>query len=228
MKTLRMTRLLPALALVGSAGLVGCDDAQTVGASIGELSFSTTNVDFGEVQIGTSSGERTVLVRNVGTAPITIEGVVPGNPFDTNAFAFDFGDLQLPPNDSTLITVLFTPSDLGRQESVIIVRTTILGEPQETAISLTGEGVTSQLVDEPSRIQFGNVLVDTTKTIPVELTNNPQSRADIQFLPTSNMTICGNNDPAVFCVQPVDRNFREDEAFTLGSGESIELEIVFG
>jgi len=222
-----MTGIAPALALVGSVGLSACDD-ETGGIGVRpELTFSTTEVDFGEVQITTASDPKTVLVRNTGDVAINLEGIVPGNPFDADAFSFDFTTTNLPPNGTTTVQATFSPGDLGQQESVIVVRYRLAGEPTETTITLRGEGVTSQLEATPERLRFGNVLVGTTKTLPLEIANNSQFRAEIDFLARTNMAVCGSGDPAVFCIQPVDRNFREDEAFVLGSGESVSLQIEF-
>ncbi len=225
--TQALTGAVPVLAMVGSVGLVGCDEEFSGGVTVAELELSTNSVDFGDVQIGTSSGQRTVLVTNTGLAPVTLDGVVPGQPFDSNSFSFDFDTVDLPPNGSMQITAIFSPKVLGPKESVIVVRATIGGEQVERTITMRGDGVTSQLVADPERLSFRNVLVNSTKILTVELTNNSDFRADIQFLPRNNIAICGTNDPAAFCIQPVDNNFRDDEAFQLGSKESINLQVQF-
>ncbi len=221
------TGFAPVLAMASSLALLACDESAGTVVSLPELELSSSSIDFGEVQVGTSSGQRTILVTNVGTAPIQLDGIVPGQPFDSSAFGYDFDRLDLSPNSSAQITALFNPVDLGPRESVVVVRATIGGTPREFPITMRGEGVTSQLVAEPRRLSFRNVLVGSTKNLTIELTNNSNFRADIRYLPRNNIAICGTNDPSAFCIQPVDNNFRDDEAFQLGSKESVTLQVQF-
>jgi hypothetical protein len=219
--------MLPAAVLAG-AGLAGCDEEGGSVVSLPNIELSSDVIDFGEVQIGTDSRERTVLVQNTGNAVLRLDGIVPGNPFNAQVFRFDFDKTVIQPNDAAIVTAVFSPNEEQRFDSVILIEATIGGDEVQEDIQLSGTGVTSQLSATPTRLNFGNVLAGTQKTLEVTVTNNSQFTADIDYLPRSiNMAVCETAEPGSFCIRPADSNFTEDNAFSLGAGESKVLEVVF-
>ncbi len=128
-----------------------------------------TSLDFGNVQVGTSS-TLSVTLTNKGSStsdPITVSPVT-----GTQAAAFGWTGTPtaLAPNQSFTLQVTFTPTQQGQASALIPYQDCT--SCQASTILLTGEGVDCQLVFDPNPISFSNVPVGSTVTSPtVTLTN---------------------------------------------------------
>jgi len=206
-----------ALALTSTA----CEEGIIVEPGFSELSVSTLLVDFGEIQVGTASSQRQVILENVGGAALELDGVVPGQPFLPEVFSFDPGLDVIQPGSATTITVNFTPRELGAVNSILVVRAReSRGEIREVAIELRGTGVTSQVTATPQRLDFGNVLVNTAATRTIEVANTSQFSAPVEFLPQSNIEVCGNANISAFCIEEPTSDFPETETFNPATGSA--------
>ncbi|MEM6861289.1 MAG: choice-of-anchor D domain-containing protein, partial [Myxococcota bacterium] len=212
-----------------SGALTGCDDDGGTVAAFPELNVSTVLVDFGEIQVGTASAQRQIILENIGTATLELDGVVPGQPFLPDVFSYDPGLDSIQPGAATTVSVSFTPTELGAVNSVLIVRAReAQGNINEVAIELRGTGVTSQVTATPERLDFGNVVVNTEATRIIEVSNTSQFNAPVEFLPNANIEICGQANISAFClVEPTSDFENNNETFPLGSGETRRLEIRF-
>ena len=230
LKTMRrFAAFVPVAALAAAGALTGCDDeAGGTGRTEGELSVSTLLVDFGEIQVGTASAQRQIILENIGGAALELDGVVPGQPFLPDVFSFDPGLDVVQPGSATTVSVGFTPTELGAVNSILVVRAREgRGEIREVAIELRGTGVTSQVTATPERLDFGNVVVNTAATRTIEVSNTSQFNAPVEFLPNSNIEICGAANISAFCIVEPTSDFPQTETFALGAGETRQLDIRF-
>ncbi|MEM9116234.1 MAG: choice-of-anchor D domain-containing protein [Myxococcota bacterium] len=218
------------LVLLAAGLATGCDDDASTDTIVQpELRVSTLLVDFGEIQVGTSSARRQIILENVGGAALELDGVVPGQPFLPNVFSYDPGLDVIQPGAATTISANFSPTELGAVNSVLIVRAREApGRIREVAVELRGTGVTSQVTAHPERLDFGNVVVNTAATRIIKVQNTSNFSAPIEFLPNANIEVCGTANISAFCLREPSSDFViRDETFDLGPGDSRELEIRF-
>lgn len=213
------------LAAATSALAVGCEDETVLGDVQPGLSVEPTAIDFGAVQLGTTAS-REVFVRNTGTGTLEVS-VAAGNPFP-GAYRFDIDRDTVPPSGVAALTVRFTPEQLGDFPAELLL-TTNANEGETISVGIKGAGVSSTLSVMPQQLDFRNVVVGTTKTLPVVVTNNGDSEAEIEYLPGLNIRPCSSSaaDPAQFCVRFQGRGLDENNRFRLASGETADLEVQF-
>jgi YVTN family beta-propeller protein len=106
-------------------------------------SLSVTSIDFGGQSMGTTSGERAIVVTNSGSSPLTIRGVRLSDP---RQFAQASDCASLAPGAACTIRVTFTPAvaagDLGSTASVaatLAVDSDGEGSPNTVALAGTAE-----------------------------------------------------------------------------------------
>lgn len=205
---------------------VGCDDTVDVQALQAKLEIDPPTVSFGNVQVGTEASQ-VVLLRNTGDALLVLEGASRGDVFD-DAFTYDLNRTSIPPNGVAQLTVNFAPEELGEKTADLLVRSMDTNVP-DAMISISGTGVTTTLIVDPETLSFGNVVINTTKNLPITLSNNSDVDANIELLEGQNVRRCtsGGNDPSTFCILLRDRNIGPDGRFSLRAGESTTLEVQF-
>ncbi|CAN0566736.1 unnamed protein product, partial [Laminaria digitata] len=143
-------------------------------------------------------------------------------------FTYDLNRTSIPPNGVAQLMVNFAPEELGEKTADLIVRSTDTNVPDAT-ITISGTGVTTTLIVDPETLSFGNVVINTTKNLPITLSNNSDVDANIELLEGQNVRRCtsGGNDPSTFCILLRDRNIGPDGRFSLRAGESTTLEVQF-
>src|SRR4051812_36269707 len=130
----------PAPASHGGGG--GGGTTTPAGAPI--ATFSATNLDFGSLQLGTTSATQTVTITNTGTASLFINGVgIPqgSGDFDEAASPADCTAATIPVGRSCSIVVDFAPKVTGTRTGTISLLTT--GSTGATVLNLTGVGVSA-------------------------------------------------------------------------------------
>ncbi|MEO1228377.1 MAG: choice-of-anchor D domain-containing protein [Myxococcota bacterium] len=230
-----LLRAAPALALGALVGLAGCEDDVGIQISPPAIQIDPPSVDFGNVQVGTT-GTETLFIRNTGGSVLTFD-LNKGNPFvEVYEFTVDGQSnpqsISVQPDGVAAVNVTFTPDDLGRIPSVIRVATNVRdGEGNEInpEIQITGNGVTTTLEVSPDRVDFRNVVVGTTKTLPIQLTNNSEVDAEITYSNGTNIRRCdqNQNDPSTFCVRSRDFVLDDQGRFQLGANKTASLEVQF-
>ncbi|MCA9554139.1 MAG: choice-of-anchor D domain-containing protein [Myxococcales bacterium] len=228
MKTNRtlLPGLTPALAVALGLGAAACGDGLDVVQLQAKMELDPATVTFGNVQVGTEA-TIVVLVRNTGNATLVVDGVSRGEPFD-EAFDFDIDRTSIPPSGVAQLSVSFAPEQLGMHNAQLVVRSGDAKVADQT-IDITGTGVTTTLVVDPESLSFGNVVINTTKTLPISLSNNSDVDANIELVEGNNLTKCGaaGSDDSAFCVLLRDRNIGPDGRFSLRAGESTTMEVQF-
>ncbi len=214
------------LALGLLAAVTGCEDDGAIAVLEARIEVDPPEVQFGQVQVGTTQQQQ-VVVTNTGNGLLDFS-LVEGNPFPADGvFAYDVEQTALPAGANSVVTVVFSPTAVGRVEGVIEIRTNVPGTPT-VELRLVGEGVTTTLAVDPQRMDFGNVVVQTTRTLPLVLTNNSDVNANIEYRGGTNVRRCEDrNDPGDFCIRFRDRTFGADGSFPLASREQAEIEVLF-
>lgn len=160
-----------------------------------DLTFVPPNLDFGDVEVGTTSAPQTVTLHNGGDAEATgVTFDAPGNGFDADTS--DCGPL-LDPQQTCEVMVTFTPPDFGFAEASLTVSS---DQDAADTLDLTGNGVGSAEADlafDPSSLDFGDVEVGEISAPQTATLQNTGTGAasDLAFsLPnafTADTSACG-------------------------------------
>ena len=191
-------------------------------AATGQLALSSSNLNFGSVQIG-SSKTVSVALTNTGKTNLTIaQATVTGTGF---SFAGSTLPITLAPQQIAGLSVTFAPQGSGSASGSMSVATlNPIGNSgkqrsSNSSISLSGTGTSSQtavtpgyLVVSPSSLDFGNAQLNSSQTKYATLTNSGGSSLTI-----SQAAVTG----AGFGVS----GFTSPE--TLAPGQSLTLTLVF-
>ncbi len=123
------------------------------------------SLDFDSVYVD-SSVSLGLIVKNEGTADLTISDILS----DNSVFTTDFsGPDTLAPDDSQSVNVTFAP-DSAQAE---IGNLTINSNADTVTVSLTGVGVPCEpaIVVAPGSLDFDSIYVDSSKSLPFIITN---------------------------------------------------------
>jgi sugar lactone lactonase YvrE len=132
-----------------------------------EVSVSPTSLAFGDQEIGTTSPAQTVALSNIGSAALTIAGIVASGDFIQSNTC---GDL-LPAGGSCSISVSFSPTTAGIRTGTLTINA--WGMTTQQTISLSGTGVGPVVTLSPAALDFGDQLVEAGNAAQaVVLTNS--------------------------------------------------------
>jgi hypothetical protein len=174
-----------------------------VGAAGVLLKSSVSSLGFGSVAVGATSTLPVVLT-NAGTTGIVIsQAQASGTGFSMNG---PTQPITLLPNQTLTFNVLFSPQTAASFTGSLVVPTGSL------TIPLSGTGTNnSQLLLNPTAVNFGSVDIGTTSTQPMTLTANGGA-----------VTISGSaSSSSQFALQGV------TFPFTIASGTSVALNVVY-
>jgi hypothetical protein len=130
-------------------------------ATVAPLTLYPTSVDFGSVQLGTSSTQIPVALTNNDSRQLIMSGMVivgpnPGDFTETN----NCGS-SVAAGANCTINVTFTPAAVGTRSATVVIEDDAAGNPQSLSLTGTGLGVPSVTL-LPTSLAFGNQLVGTT------------------------------------------------------------------
>ncbi len=130
------------------------------------VSFTTSqgSLTFPATQVGNASATQTVTLTNTGTATIHIIGTQ-----TTTDFTVTSNCAALVPNATCTLTAAFTPQTTGTRIGAIEI--TSDSSTSLEFISLLGTASPANLVFSPTSLDFGSVLVGSTSTLPIQITN---------------------------------------------------------
>ncbi len=162
------------------AFVTGTDSATVTGTLTGQgtqpvIEVSPLSLEFGEVAIG-ETRNLTLTVSNTGNDTLLINSI---NITLPDASQFPLVTAQVPPlhtilpNGSQSISVPFTPLTPGNKSATLTLTHSNTPTGTSTAISLTGEGVQEGPIAQviPLNVDFGELLIDSTRTETVLLIN---------------------------------------------------------
>jgi hypothetical protein len=133
-------------------------------------SFSPTSLNFNNVTVGQTSTQNVTLTNTGNTNLVVTSAVVSGTGFGMKNFS------PLPKtiaaNTSTTFGVTFTPASTNGATGGILLTDNAIGVTQ--TFTMTGSAVAagSTLGANPGSFNFNNVVVGTTSTQPIVLTNS--------------------------------------------------------
>jgi hypothetical protein len=128
--SLRVSDSLP-----GSAPTVGLSGTGTPGPW---LSTSVQGLKFGSVPVGTTSGNKSVTLRNVGSANMTVSAITVGgtNPADFTGLTHNCASLA--PGQSCSAQIAFRPGATGPRTATLTITDTAPRSPHHVALYGTG------------------------------------------------------------------------------------------
>jgi len=157
---------------IGSPHTVALGGAGTAGI----LTVTVGNLIFGNQATNTTSAPRSLTLRNTGTGPLTITGLVASGDFAASGSC-----PVLAPNATCNVSVTFTPTSVGPKNGSLTITSSALGSPP--VIALSGTGVDA--VFTPASISFGDVHIGATATRTATFTNNSPNILNIQSISVS-------------------------------------------
>lgn len=215
--------------MFGASGLMlaACNDDGTIVEREPNIVIDDDSIDFGDVQVGTTV-TRNILIRNDGDFPLSLTSVSRAEPFD-ESYDFEINQMSVVPGGAAQISIAFAPDVLGEKFARIRIQSNDPDEPVRE-LDIKGTGVTSSLVVDPQTVSFGNVVINTKKTVAVTLSNNSDVDARIEYRDSdsNNVRVCsGPADASVFCISLRDRQIGPDGTFELRAGESTTIDAQF-
>ena len=152
-----------------------------------------TSLGFGGQNTGTSSVAQTIVLRNTGSATLTVGSIA-----ITGVNASAFGQTNtcgttLAANASCLISVTFTPQMAGALTAAITVTDNASGSPQTAALSGTGTVPPApEAILTPTSLVFASQLLNTTSASQTITLSNPGTAT----LSISSISLPGSNSSA--------------------------------
>jgi hypothetical protein len=163
------------------------------------LTFSASSLNFGLLQIGQTSPPQTVTVTNVSNHSVKFSSIATSGEFSQSHTC----PTTLASGQNCTITVTFTPTVAGTQNSAVTLKDNCPGSPKQT-ISLTGTGETLALGFTPASLNLGSVTVGSSITQSATLTNDGAAPVNItgySISPADGTFTQTNNCPATLNVQ---------------------------
>jgi hypothetical protein len=141
------------------------------------ISITPNPVAFGDVPTG-GVGKQSVIIRNTGTADLTLTNFGVSGPFAINAAgnACIFNS-AIPPGGACSTEVDFSPTAVGPATGTLTVTDDAPGSPQQ--VPLTGNGVQRPIASiSPPTVNFGDVVVGQVSP-PATVTMTNTGNADL-------------------------------------------------
>jgi len=155
----------------------------TVIADAPEAILNPLTVNFGNVTVGTTSGEQDITLTNSGTADLNITSITASAGFSqTN----DCGSVVIA-GDFCTISVTFSPNSTGAVVGSLTVVDDASGSPHVVTLNGTGVGPGAIVSVAPSSLLFGNLVVGSTSQPQTVTVTNTGTEA----LVISTVTIVG-------------------------------------
>ena len=188
--------------------------------AVGQLTVNPSPVNFGSVQLGKSASQ-SVFLSNTGSSSLTIsQATISGTGFSLSGLNTP---LTLAPNQTVSVTMIFAPQSNGSTNGSMslvysVQKVKLRGKGSAftsliSATALSGTGTSpGQLAANPTSLNFGNIQVGNSQTLPATLTNSGGS-----VLTISQATLSGAN----FIVSGLSL------PLTLGAGQAAAFSVTF-
>jgi len=171
------------------------------------VNFSADALDFGNVKTDSSASKK-FIIRNTGSAPFVIDSLIHRN----NSFSVTAANLTIPQNDSTQITVTFTPGSASAFKDTLLVYGNASNHPDTISLRGTGtSGTTAPIIAlSAGTINFPDLTVNSSVSRSLYIKNNGNAPLSV-----SNIT----SDNSVFTI--------DSTSFTVASSDSHKINITF-
>lgn len=163
----------------------GCSSDVTVSQLKGKAELPEL-LDFKDVQVGILAS-LDLTIKNSGNGVFSVTRIDLADTFSSGSYEFKapVAPFSLSPATSKTLPVTFQPfsTQMEPVESTITLHTDLVtdkGQPPRTfVVRVKGRGVNSGLLVEPNPVDYGRVLVGSTKTMEIKLTNRLPIAVDI-------------------------------------------------
>lgn len=189
------------------------------------MTFSSSSLNFGLLEIGLTSASQTVTVTNVSSHPATISSITrSGDYSESNTCPITPNTLN--PGQNCTITVTFKPTVAGTRKGAVTLKDNDPGSLSQ-AIALTGVGETLALGFSPPSLNLGTVFVGSSSSQSATVTNDsaaPVNITGISISPAYGTFTQTNNCPATLNVQQtctVTITFTPPDVFTYNATVSV-------
>jgi hypothetical protein len=170
------------------------------------LSFSTTNISFGNVSIGSSSTDA-VTITNAGNSNVQISGITVSGAGYTLSGAST--PVTLTPSETMTFSVIFTPTVAGAVGGGVTVASNANGSPATITLSATGvttvthtvslswtasttSGVVGYNVYRSTTNGTGYTIINSSLVAPVDYTDNTVANGTTYYYVTTAVDGSGN------------------------------------
>jgi hypothetical protein len=174
-----------------TAGSSGVFVAKIGAASAPSVSLSPHALQFGTLAVGSTSQSQAVLLRNMGSSPLSTTSITTGGDFaETNTCG---SSVQAAGNCTFSVT--FTPTAVGLRSGSILIQDDAAGSPH--VINLSGNGSGTVVALTPASLAFSGQQVETSSAAqPVTLTNTSNAALSISTMQVTGNYSQTNNCPA--------------------------------
>jgi hypothetical protein len=181
-------------------------------ASAPTVSLVPNSLQFAAVAVNSSSSSQTVVLRNMGSAALSISSITASGDFSES----DTCGGSVAAAGNCVITVTFTPTAQGARSGSIVIQDDAAGAPHSIALSGVGQGGSStnpapDAVLTPSTLTF--------LSVPVGRSSVPQS---------ATLTNAGNASLTISGIQAAgDFSETDNCPSTLSAGSACTINVVF-
>jgi len=160
-------------------------------ASAPAVALSPDSLQYASQTIGSSSQPQTVLLRNMGSASLSISSITTSGDF---AETDNCGN-SVPAAGSCTFSATFTPTTSGTRNGTIVIGDDAAGSPH--VISLSGSGLGAVVTVTPSALVFASTPVGTSAVAQtITLTNSGNATLSIGSIQVAGDYAQTNNCPA--------------------------------
>jgi hypothetical protein len=157
--------------------------------------LSQGSLHFDSTQAGESSASQPLVLNNTGTTTLHIKDLLVPPDFSVHGAC-----PTIVPASTCSLAVSFTPQAQASQTATPILGALEIVSDSSTAlefVSLSGTATPSSLGLSPTALDFGAVLVGSSRTLPVTLTNYSRTSAVFRSLTTTGDYTTSGDCPAV-------------------------------
>ena len=171
----RPVKRLVVLGLV-AAVLAGCDDEIGVSRAPASLVVEPLEIDFEDVAVGLDR-TRELLLQNPGSASVDLTAVTLAETLGPEFVLADVPEM-VEAGGERIMKVTFAPSAPGARQGELTFDTDSTETPT-VVVPIRGRGVEPALVADPPLVDFGRVVLGTTRTASVTLTNTSDREVEV-------------------------------------------------
>jgi len=166
--------------------------AKISAAAAPAVSFAPASLQFAGIPVSSTSQAQTVLLRNMGSSPLSISSIKANGDFAET----DNCGTSVPAAGSCMFSVTFAPTASGSRSGSIVIQDNAAGSTQQ--ITLSGIGTAASVALTTTSLTFASVQVgSSSSTQTVTLTNNGTASLNISGVQATGDFAQTNNCPSI-------------------------------
>lgn len=144
------------------------------------LTLSSKTVEFGGVDLGTSS-TKNITLTNIGGIPLTISSVTSSDP----QFSLTPESNTIAPSGNVTAAVKYQPTSKTTANAYIVIQSNSFFAPDTVSVTGWGTG-TAAIQTDKSSLNFGNVNIGSSKSLAIKISNPGSDTLTISSITTTN------------------------------------------